>query len=348
MKNQHRLFSKALLMFSLAAFSANAQDTKAKEKKRYEFWKERSVSQSYNVDRDDKLSISNQFGTVNIKTWAKNEVKVDIHIETSSTVKEANDEMFDRIEIKQGKDGNVVSFKTEMDKNENKSSRHRGNQSNNIQVDYDVWMPASLALDLKHRFGKATIPDLTGKVNIDQQFGELVAGKLSNSGKIDVRFSKASFEGLRDAKVELHFANAPVLIKNATGDLSLKVQHSKNGVTVFADDLTSLDIDAQFSDIGVVLPKNASASFDVKTHFGSFTNNSSFSVKGDDDENNEKRRYGPRFDSRYKGSAGSGKVKVNLDGNFSDFILGHEAPVFKTKSSKEKTGQAGRVRVGTI
>src|SRR6476469_2985826 len=99
MKNQQRLFSKALIMLSFAALTANAQE-KAKEKKRYEFWKERSVSQSYNVDRDDKLELSNQFGTVNIKTWAKNEVKVDVHIETSSTVKEANDELFDRIEIK--------------------------------------------------------------------------------------------------------------------------------------------------------------------------------------------------------------------------------------------------------
>jgi hypothetical protein len=344
MKKQHKLFSKLFLVLSIAAFTATAQD-KVKEKKRYEFWKERNVSQSYNVSSGDKLDISNQFGKVDIKTWNKNEVKVDIHIETSSTVKEANDRMFDRIEIKHGKSGNTVSFKTDMESNNKDEHReYKGSQSNNIQIDYDVYMPANMALDLKHRFGKATVPDLTGKVNIDQQFGELVAGKLSNPGKIDVRFSKASFEGLRDAKLELQFASLPVVIKNVTGDFDLKVQHSKS-VTIYADDLTSLDVDAQFSDIGVVVAKNASANFDVKTHFGSFVNNTNFNLKNDDEQKDDRRRYGPTFDSRFKGAAGAGKVKVNLNGNFSDFILGHEAPTFKDKSSKERTrGQ----RSGTI
>jgi hypothetical protein len=208
-------------------------------------------------------------------------------------------------------------------------------------------MPASLALELKNRFGKVTVPDLTGKVNLDIQFGEVVAGKLANPGRIEVGFSKASFESLRDAKLDFRFASAPVIIKNATGGLDLKVQHSKGGVVIYADDLTSLDVDAQFSNIGIVLPKNASANFDVKTHFGSFINNSSFSVKDQEDPNSETRRYGPRFDNRFKGSAGGGKVKINLDGNFTDFILGHEAPTFKEKKERG-SGQNGRVRVGTI
>jgi hypothetical protein len=340
MKKQHKLFSKLFLVLSIAAFTATAQD-KVKEKKRYEFWKERNVSQSYNVSSGDKLDISNQFGKVDIKTWNKNEVKVDVHIETSSTVKQANDEMFDRIQVKHGKSGNTISFKTDMENNDNRKDRN-GNQSNSIQIDYDVYMPASLALELKNRFGKVMVPDLTGKVNLDVQFGEVAAGKLSNPGRIDVRFSKANFEGLKDAKLDLQFASSPVVIKNVTGDFDLKVQHSK-AVIIYADDLTSLDVDAQFTDIGVVVAKNASANFDVKTHFGSFVNNTNFNLK-DEDDNSDKRRYGPNFNSRYKGAAGSGKVKVNLNGNFSDFIIGHEAPTFKEKSKDRTKGQ----RSGTI
>lgn len=329
MKKQ-RLLSSLFILFTFSSGIVAAQE---KEKKKYEFFKERDFTQTYTLSSDERVSLSNQFGKIEIKTWPKNEIKVDVHIATSSTVKEANDERFENIEIKHGKTGGTVYFTTEMDGK--KKTEYKGSQSNTIDIDYVVYMPANTALNVKNKFGKTTIPDLNNKASIEQEFGELIAGRLPQNSTIEVKFSKATFESLHNAKVNLQFAKDPIVIKNATGKLELDIKHSKQGVTIYADQLNDLEVDAEFSDVGVVVSKDASADFRVETDFGSLTNQSTFAIKDQDDDRDE--RYGPRFAHTYKGTSGNGNLKINLDGKHSDFIISHNAPDFKKKQRKKNT-----------
>jgi len=336
MKKIHVLFSNVLLVALLVSSAAYSQ------KKKYEFTKDRSISQSYNVSSSDHLSLQNQFGKVTIKTWSRNEVRVDIRIEVSSNVQEKTEEMFESIDVRHGKDGNTVYFKTVMDKNKDGEKKEKNNKdgksySNTIDIDYEVSMPASLALTVKHQFGNLILPDLQGKVDIDQQFGDLEAGRLSDPGRVTVKFGSAEIAGVDGGDYNFQFINNAAIIKNATGDIKVKVQHCKsNGVVIHAANTNSVDVDAQHSDVAIVVPRDMSAQFDVETHFGSFKNNSSFSIKkvGDDDDDD---RRGPRFNHNYKGSSGGGRTKIKLDGNFTDFTIGHEAPPAKVKKEKDKT-----------
>lgn len=332
MKKIHVLLSNVLLAALLLSSAVYAQE------KKYEFAKDRSISQTYPASGSDKLTINNQFGKVVVKTWSRNEVKVDVKIEVSSTIKEDADELFDKIDVNHGKNGSNIYFKTTMEKNkdkERKEQNRKGSHSNTIHIDYEVSMPAGLTLDLENKFGKTTLPDLSGKVDIDQQFGDLESGKLSNPGNITVKFGSASIEGVDGGKYDFQFVNNTAVLKNATGDIKVNVQHCKsNGVVIYAANTSSVDVDAQHSDVAIIVPKDMSAQYDVDTHFGSFKNSSSFNIKkeGDDDDS---KSYGPKFNSSYKGSSGAGKTKIKLDGNFTDFMISHEAPPAKPK--KEKT-----------
>jgi hypothetical protein len=335
MKKIHVLLSNVLIAALLLSSSVFSQE---KEKK-YEFAKDRSISQTYSASGSDKLTINNQFGKVVVKTWSRNEVKVDIRIEVSSTIKEDADELFEKIDVGHGKNGNNIYFKTTMEKKdkEKKERDRKGTYSNSIHIDYEVNMPAGLTLDLENRFGKTILPDLTGKVDIDHQFGDLEAGKLSNPGNISVKFGSASIESVNGGKYDFQFVNNTAVLKNATGDIKVNVQHCKsNGVVIYAANTNSIDVGAQHSDVAIVVPKDMSAQFDIDTHFGSLKNNSSFAIKQEGDDNDSKR-YGPRFNSSYKGSSGGGKTKIKLDGNFTDFQIGHDAPPVKSKKEKGKT-----------
>ena len=309
------------------------------QKKKYEFAKDRAISQTYSAGSGDKLSIENQFGDVVIKTWSKNEVKVDVKIEVSSNLKEDADEMYDRIDVKHGKEGNSIYFKTIMNKNEGKAEKKKqtGSHSNTISINYEVSMPANLVFDLANKFGKTTVPDYQGKIDIDQQFGDLVTGKLSQPGKVVVKFGSATIENASNGKFDFQFVSNAAIIKNATGALDINVQHCKNnGVIIYAANASAIEVDAQHSDVAIVLPKDASANFSVDTHFGSFKNNSSFAIKQQDDAKDDKK-HGPRFNHSYTGTSGQGKAKINLDGNFTEFTITHEAPTMKEKKEKTKT-----------
>jgi hypothetical protein len=321
-------------LLSFAALLICSADTRAQGKK-YEFAHERTITQTYPASSSDKLDIENQFGNVTIKTWTRNEVKVDIKIEVSSDVKEAAQKIFDNIDVKHRKDGNTISFKTDL--NIKDKQGYKGKQNSSMSVNYEVSMPANLSLDLDNKFGKTTLPDLEGKVNVKQEFGNLYAGKLSQPGKIEVRFGNAVIESATNGKYEFGYANDEATIKNLSGKADIDIQFCKSGnVVINANGIDELKVDAQYSDVAIVVPKNVSAGISVETSYGSFTNNSSFNIKeenadNDSDNKNKKRFRGPRFNNSYKGVAGDGKNKIELDGRFSKIILSHEIPPRKKK-----------------
>lgn len=331
---------KAKLIFKLLVALALFSSTAIAQKKKYEFVHNKNVSQTYAALAGDKLTIDNQFGDVIIKTWNRNEVKVDISVEASSTIKEDAEELFNRIDIQHGKSGNIISFKTKMEDRKDKDRRDhtgdKGQHSNEMDIHYEVNMPANLALELKNRFGKSLVPDLTGKVDIDEQFGDLNAGRLSNPGKIIVKFGSATIEGLNDATLDLQFISNVATLKNATGSLDVNTNFcQKNGVVIYTSALSALHVKANYSDVVLVVPKDASAGFTVNTQWGSLKNHTAFNIAKDgSEEDNNTRHYGPRFSNSYSGTAGTGKNKYTLKGNFSDFVITHEAPAMKDYKKK--------------
>lgn len=331
MKRIVPLLSFAALLLSAA--NAWAQQPSPQPKKKYEFSHERTISQSYTVSSNDKLEIENQFGAVNVKTWNRNEVKVDIRIEVSSDVKEAADKIFANIDVEHRKDGNGVHFETDLNAKEDKG--YKGKHNNNMSIDYEVMMPANLNLNLENKFGKTTLPDLTGKVNVKVEFGNLSAGKLSQAGNIEVRFGGVIIESAVNGKYEFGYASSEATIKNLSGKADFNIEFCKSGnVVIHAENVGDLKVDAQYSDVAIVVPKNLNVGIKVETNFGSFTNKSNVNIKEEKDDDDDGRRHGPKFNSSYKGTAGDGKNKIELDGNFSDIILSHETPPAKEKKKK--------------
>ena len=231
------------------------------------------------------------------------------------------------------KDGNTVRFETELNAKDDKG--YKGKHNNTMSIDYEVMMPANLTLDLENKFGKTVLPDLTGKVNVKVEFGNLYAGKLSQAGNIEVRFGGVVIESVVNGKYDFGYASSEATIKNLSGKADINIEFCKSGnVVIHAVNMDDLKVDAQYSDVAIVVPKNVNAGIRVETNFGSFTNKSNVNIKEDKDEDDDGRRHGPKFNSSYKGTAGDGKNKIALDGNFSEIILSHETPPAKEKKKK--------------
>src|SRR6187549_3588504 len=119
LQQMKRTFKKILpivLLLATAQLFAQDGDTEKKEKKRYEFFRERNISKTYPAS-GNTLNIDNSFGNV-IVTTGGSEIKVDIHIEASSTNKEHAEKIFSNIDVTDSKSGNQVKFKTTTNKND--------------------------------------------------------------------------------------------------------------------------------------------------------------------------------------------------------------------------------------
>src|SRR5688572_15103684 len=171
-----------LLLATVPLFAQEEKENKEKKRERYEFFRERNISKTYPAS-GNTLNIENKFGNVKIVTWNKNEIKVDIHIETSSTHKELADKTFERLDVEDRQEGKNIYFKTSHNKNKEGDKISCNNCSNTMSVDYTVQIPAGNALNIENTFGGIEIPDYTGPVSLTNKYGHLSAGKLSKPEK---------------------------------------------------------------------------------------------------------------------------------------------------------------------
>ena len=328
--NKHIKLPKYIVAAGLLLLGATsllaANDPEAEKKKVY--------SKSYALDGNDKVSINNQFGEVKITTWGKSEVKVDITIIGKGSTEEKAQEVLDLISIEDSKSGGVVSFKTNL-KNQHQNWNNDGKKGKNsgMEINYEVQMPASTALDLKNSFGKTWVPDMSGPVEISSKFGELSAGRLGNVKKLEVEFGEATVASVNNGDVSVKFSQAQ--INNMTG--TIKTSQSYSGVKFVIDNtISSLTIKNEFTDLLLDVNTTFSANFDIYTNFSELKNKTDFKIKEDDEDHS-----GLKFDHQYSGKSGTGDINVKVKSNFGDVTVGHNLP-FDVNDDKEKAERPER------
>lgn len=330
MKKTFKHFFTIALLLATAQLLAQVDVKDGKrERKRYEFFKEKNISKTYAAS-GNRLNISNKFGNVKVTTWDKNEIKVDIHIETSSTDKEFAEKSFERIDVKNSQDGKEINFETVM--NEKKEEKIGcKNCSNSIIIDYDVHMPASNALNIENSFGAIELPDYTGPVSVSSKFGSLTAGKLSRPEKLEVEFGKADLKSI--GNVDLSFRYSSITIGSLSGNSKLNLSFCSYSRINLDNGLTALSVKDSYSSVHLVPPANLPASYDISTSYGSFVDKTGIGIKRTDTP----ERYGPDLNRRYEGKSGSGTVKIDIKSSFGNIMIGEGTKEDMKEKKKVRT-----------
>jgi len=314
MKKRTNLFNALILALVLLPAFSFAGDGDDVDKKK-------TISKSYNVTSNDKLSIENSFGNVSINTWDKNEIKVDIEIGVKGSTDEKAQKLLDEIEVTDSRDGNTISFKTDVDKvkdhDHNGKNKHKndddGDDEDNrkFYIDYKVYMPVANPLDIENSFGKITVPEFNGQVNLTSKFGGLTTGKLANVDEIDVEFGKAEIGPVSNGDITFKF-NSKSHIAKVSGSVKIKTEFSGDVQFDVDNSIKELSVYESYSTVKMNVTKELSANFDVHTSFGSFNNNTDFRITEDREDDDS----GPRFDKDYSGKAGDGRAKIKIKSSF--------------------------------
>jgi hypothetical protein len=318
-----------LLLCSLPTVAQHYDDDKD-NKKKYEFEKKKTYEKSYPLTSADKVKISNQFGSVKLSTWDKNEIKVTVEMVTSAKSESRATDILESLSVSDKKNGNVVSFKTSID-----NDRGNNNGSNSMEINYTVFMPINNALDLKNEFGPITISDFDGNVDITSKFGSLTAGKLSSVEEILVEFGKAKIQSIANGTATFKFSKAEV--NHLKGSNTIKFEFCSNSKVMMDNDATSVNINESYSKLYIIPSANFSATYDVRTSFGSFKNRTGNKFNRTD----ESPEYGTDTNKEYEGQTGSGATKVKIKSSFGNIILGQPTADEMKEDDKKKKKKNG-------
>ena len=308
MKKIVKLFSIILPLFVLQqnVFAQNDNN------KKYEFVKNKAIDKSYTVSSSDKLTIQNSFGAVQVHTWTKNEIKIDVIVEVSANSEAVAQRIIDGINVDDSKSGRDILFKTSI-----KGANTSKNEKNTMKVNYEISMPSSNPLKIINEFGAIVLPDYKGEVELTSKFGSLTTGALSNVKSVDVEFGKANIESIVDGPISIKYSSAE--IGKLSGKIKLDLEFSSATKIKIDNSLTSLDAKVSYSTVNLRPVGDLPATYIISTSFGSFKNRTN--IKFDSDENTDDDK-GPKFDHNYNGKSGNGSIPIKLNTSFGNIILG--------------------------
>lgn len=320
-----------LFSFLLTGLQLAAQEEKNRERKRYEHFKERNISKTYPAS-GNSLSIENQFGNVKIILWDKNEIKVDIHIEASSTEKEWAERDFEKIDVKDSHAGSAIKFLTTFakDKEMQKKSYSCNNCSSTMSIDYEVHLPATNKLSIDNMFGGIEIPDYKGSLTLVNKYGSLTAGKMDKLENLEVEFGSARLKYLDNASVTFKYST--ITIETLSGANTINMEFCGYSKINMSSDLKSLKLNDSYSVVHLSPAAGFSASYSVSTSYGSFVDRTGSIPRSDKDD-----EYGFNVNKKYEGKTGSGAAKVTVSSSFGKVMIGEGGKEDMKEKKKVRT-----------
>lgn len=240
---------KIFLFASMFALLLATKGTKAS----VEFKK--IIRKEFAIHPDGQLIIHNRFGQVHCNNWEKNSISFEITIEVVARNQEEANRMFELISVEFADSPSQVSARTAI------QDRKR-NQKIRFSIDYSVFMPVSINLDLTNKFGDVFIAEVQGKAKINLSYGKLEARKFANSDNLlDINFSKANVNWIKGAvallkysEMNLDYAGSLMLdskFSNLDANTIIALNINFEGGELNLDENSSLEGKTKFSDIDI-------------------------------------------------------------------------------------------------
>jgi hypothetical protein len=252
--------------------------------------KTKRIVKSYQVGKDDKLAINNQYGKVAVHVWTKNEIKVEVEIKASESSENRANELLERVNIAESRVGNLISFKTIFGKisgNFSSLVKNGGEDKRRLQVNYIIYMPAKIALDIDNKYGSIEIGDFTGPLDINSTYSSFSAGRLDHpENQVKVTYGSASIGTFSNGDLSVTYGslklnegdnlNATIRYSNA------KIAHLINGGTfslayisgfkidTVDKNVKNLNINSAYSGLTLGFDETADFDFDVTVSYAGF------------------------------------------------------------------------------
>jgi hypothetical protein len=207
------LYNKLLVLILLiGGFYSQAQD----------YRKSKTFEKTFALSDEAEFKIENKYGIVEILNWDKNEISIEVEVEVrakkeSKVIDVLNEIEVDFLEFKgyyeaitrigeESKFWNQVKTKTN-------SVFSDGNKT---RIDYKIYLPETVELDIKNKFGDLLLDDHLGDITIELSNGDLRGGSLEGKTKLTLEFAYATIDHLENAQINLdHKSEFEVISANA-------------------------------------------------------------------------------------------------------------------------------------
>lgn len=169
-----------------------------------QYEKTKKVNKTFNVNANTLLSISNKFGDVHINSWDKNVIELNVTITAKKRSESRAQEYIDNVDIDISESSSHIEVETEI----SGSINNRSGES--LTIDYEVNMPRTNDLELKHSYGSLYLGDISGEVTLKMSYGNMKIENLSGDSDVTLSYGNGEIEGLNSGELTIGYSNLSV------------------------------------------------------------------------------------------------------------------------------------------
>ena len=179
-----------------------------------DFSSRKNLTREFAAKRGLTLELQNKYGKVEVMSWEKDSVKIDVEMEISESSASKLRKLKEDISIDFSSTGSYIiartRFKSESSRiaSELKSIGHTISGSNkHVEINYLVYVPKYMALVIENKFGDIFLDDLNGQVSIDLSNGALKTGHLAGKANLKLRFARAMIGSMEVAAMNMNYSD---------------------------------------------------------------------------------------------------------------------------------------------
>ncbi|MDZ7267190.1 MAG: DUF4097 domain-containing protein [candidate division KSB1 bacterium] len=267
---------------------------------------EERSEKSFTVKPGGWLELRADFGSVEVTSWAKDEVRVEVTKRVEGRSQRRASELFKDYEITYNQTANGVAIVAKM----YGGSRRWWGGNDGLQVEFRLSVPQKYNLDLNTAGGSISVDNLIGEARLKTSGGSLTLGRIE--GPVDARTSGGSITvGEVDGEVEVETSGGSISVDGAGG--SLRAHTSGGGVTLRRL-RGSVTASTSGGSLSAELLEQFNAPCDLSTSGGGISVYLAPGIKADVDARTSGGEVESDLPITVQGAIGEGKLQGKLNG----------------------------------
>ncbi len=199
----------------------------------------KKIERDFEIDANGKVGLSNKHGKIEVKTWNKNSVDIEITITVNARSESNAEDVFDRINIDFDNGSDFVKAMTVIEsKNNSWWTSGSGNKSD-FEINYLVHMPSSCVLQLSNKYGHSFVEDIRANVIADIKYGDLTMAKIGGNLELQIGYGNGVIDESANASIDLKYGS--LRLKDA-GNVTIDSKYSN----VFFNDVGDIDCTSKY------------------------------------------------------------------------------------------------------
>ena len=199
--------------------------------------KDKQITRTFKIDPATELKITNKYGNIELISWDKDSVKIEVKMEVQDKKEEKAKSSIETLDVDFVNSKYFVEAKTNLGNDASFWSNVKEKTGNiKTQVDYKIYLPATIEIKIENKYGDVYLGDHLGKATIILSNGDLKAHALLGETTIDLEFAYANIKRLDNGTLNLSY-HSEIQITDA---VALVIDSQSSRVNI--ENVTTLDI----------------------------------------------------------------------------------------------------------